>query len=88
LLEFWGVYANSLDGAIATLQLNSCAASLIMVHLSRLSEEVILWSSEEFSFVKLKDSCATGSSIIKRKTDVPELVRGKTGEYVVICRHC
>ncbi len=83
LLNFEGVYANSLDGvsdrdfAIEFL----CAASLIMVHLSRLSEEVILWSSEEFSFVKLKDSCATGSSIMpqKKNPDVPELVRGKTG---------
>ncbi|NMF64052.1 argininosuccinate lyase [Brasilonema octagenarum] len=83
LLDFEGVYANSLDGvsdrdfAIEFL----CAASLIMVHLSRLSEEVILWASEEFSFVTLKDSCATGSSIMpqKKNPDVPELVRGKTG---------
>ena len=83
LLNFGGVYANSLDGvsdrdfAIEFL----CAASLIMVHLSRLSEEVILWASEEFSFVKLKDSCSTGSSIMpqKKNPDVPELVRGKTG---------
>jgi argininosuccinate lyase len=82
-LGFDRVYANSLDGvsdrdfAIEFL----CAASLIMVHLSRLSEEVILWASEEFSFVKLKDSCATGSSIMpqKKNPDVPELVRGKTG---------
>jgi argininosuccinate lyase len=88
LLGFEGVYANSLDGvsdrdfAIEFL----CAASLIMVHLSRLSEEVILWSSEEFSFVKLKDSCATGSSIMpqKKNPDVPELVRGKTGR---VCGH-
>ncbi|HBE50355.1 MAG TPA: argininosuccinate lyase, partial [Cyanobacteria bacterium UBA11369] len=57
------------------------AASLIMVHLSRMSEEIILWSSQEFGFVKLKDSCATGSSIMpqKKNPDVPELVRGKTG---------
>src|SRR4028119_2221464 len=83
LLQFDKVDANSLDGvsdrdfAIEFL----AAASLIMVHLSRLSEEVILWSSEEFSFVKLKDSCATGSSIMpqKKNPDVPELVRGKTG---------
>jgi argininosuccinate lyase len=82
-LNFERVYANSLDGvsdrdfAIEFL----CAASLIMVHLSRLSEEVILWASEEFSFVKLNDSCATGSSIMpqKKNPDVPELVRGKTG---------
>ena len=83
LLHFGGVYANSLDGvsdrdfAIEFL----CASSLIMVHLSRLSEEVILWASEEFGFVTLKDSCSTGSSIMpqKKNPDVPELVRGKTG---------
>lgn len=83
LLHFDNIYANSLDGvsdrdfAIEFLS----AASMIMVHLSRLSEEVILWSSEEFRFVTLKDSCATGSSIMpqKKNPDVPELVRGKTG---------
>jgi len=83
LLDFDKVYENSLDGvsdrdfAIEFL----CAASLIMVHLSRLCEEVILWSTEEFRFVSLKDSCATGSSIMpqKKNPDVPELVRGKTG---------
>ncbi|MBD1896373.1 argininosuccinate lyase [Coleofasciculus sp. FACHB-129] len=83
LLNFDGVYANSMDGvsdrdfAIEFLS----SASLIMVHLSRLSEEVILWSSHEFGFVTLKDSCATGSSIMpqKKNPDVPELVRGKTG---------
>jgi len=82
-LGFTRVYGNSLDGvsdrdfAIEFL----CAASLIMVHLSRLSEEVILWASEEFRFVKLNDSCSTGSSIMpqKKNPDVPELVRGKTG---------
>ncbi|MBE9251024.1 argininosuccinate lyase [Dolichospermum sp. LEGE 00240] len=83
LLHFDHVYANSLDGvsdrdfAIEFL----CAASIIMVHLSRLSEEIILWASEEFRFITLKDSCATGSSIMpqKKNPDVPELVRGKTG---------
>ena len=83
LLNFDGVYANSLDGvsdrdfAIEFL----AAASLIMVHLSRLSEEVILWASQEVSFVTLKDSWATGSSIMpqKKNPDVPELVRGKVG---------
>jgi len=83
LLGFERVYRNSLDGvsdrdfAIEFL----CAASIILVHLSRLSEEVILWASEEFSFVSLKDSCSTGSSIMpqKKNPDVPELVRGKTG---------
>ncbi len=83
LLGFREPYRNSLDAvsdrdfAIEFL----CAASLIMVHLSRLSEEIILWASEEFAFVKLTDTCATGSSIMpqKKNPDVPELVRGKTG---------
>ena len=83
LLNFERVYENSLDGvsdrdfAIEFL----CAASLIMVHLSRLSEEMILWASQEFSFITLKDTCATGSSIMpqKKNPDIPELVRGKTG---------
>jgi argininosuccinate lyase len=83
LLEFEGVYGNSLDGVsdrdFAIEFLN--AASLIMVHLSRLSEEIILWASQEFSFVTLKDTCATGSSIMpqKKNPDVPELIRGKAG---------
>jgi argininosuccinate lyase len=83
LLGFETIYANSLDGvsdrdfAIEFLG----AASLIMMHLSRLAEEVILWASEEFRFVTLTDRCATGSSIMpqKKNPDVPELVRGKTG---------
>ncbi|TVQ46426.1 MAG: argininosuccinate lyase [Gloeocapsa sp. DLM2.Bin57] len=83
LLDFDQVYPNSLDAvsdrdfAIEFL----CSASLIMVHLSRLSEEMILWSSQEFGFITLTDSCATGSSIMpqKKNPDVPELVRGKSG---------
>ncbi|HEY9627989.1 MAG TPA: argininosuccinate lyase [Coleofasciculaceae cyanobacterium] len=83
LLNFGKVYGNSLDGVSDrdfAIEF-ACAASLIMVHLSRLSEEVILWASEEFGFVTLKDSCSTGSSIMpqKKNPDVPELVRGKTG---------
>lgn len=82
-LGFEAVYENSLDGvsdrdfAIEFL----CASSLIMVHLSRMSEEMILWASQEFSFITLKDNCSTGSSIMpqKKNPDVPELVRGKTG---------
>ncbi len=56
-------------------------ASIIMVHLSRLSEELILWSSGEFGFVVLPDAYATGSSIMpqKKNPDVPELIRGKCG---------
>ena len=57
------------------------AASLVMMHLSRLSEELILWSSQEFGFVTLPDSHTTGSSIMpqKKNPDVSELTRGKTG---------
>ncbi|TVP68549.1 MAG: argininosuccinate lyase, partial [Leptolyngbya sp. LCM1.Bin17] len=65
LLGFERVYGNSLDGVSDrdfAIEF-ACAASLIMVHLSRLSEELILWASEEFSFVTLNDSCSTGSSI-------------------------
>lgn len=83
LLGFEGVYRNSLDAvsdrdfAVEFL----AAASLILVHLSRLSEELILWASEEFRFIRLKDTCSTGSSIMpqKKNPDIPELVRGKTG---------
>jgi argininosuccinate lyase len=83
LLGFDRIYGNSLDGVSDrdfAIEF-SCAASLILVHLSRLSEEIILWASEEFSFVTLTDSCSTGSSIMpqKKNPDIPELVRGKTG---------
>lgn len=83
LLGFDDLYRNSLDGVSDrdfAIEF-ACAASLILVHLSRLSEEIILWASEEFGFVTLNDSCATGSSIMpqKKNPDVPELVRGKTG---------
>ncbi|MGB9671406.1 MAG: argininosuccinate lyase [Halothiobacillaceae bacterium] len=60
------------------------AASLIMVHLSRMAEELILWSSAQFGFVDLPDRFCTGSSIMpqKKNPDVPELVRGKSGRVV------
>ncbi len=83
LLGFGDIYSNSLDGVsdrdFAIEFMN--AASLIMVHLSRLSEEIIFWASQEFSFITLTDSCSTGSSIMpqKKNPDIPELVRGKTG---------
>ncbi len=82
-LGFEAIYANSLD-AVSDRDFTvefSAAASLVMVHLSRLSEEVILWASEEFAFVRLSDRCATGSSLMpqKKNPDVPELVRGKAG---------
>jgi len=83
LLNFSRVYENSLDAVsdrdfIVEFLSN---AALIMAHLSRLSEELILWSSTEFQFVELDDAFCTGSSIMpqKKNPDVPELVRGKTG---------
>ncbi|MCB1868651.1 MAG: argininosuccinate lyase [Gammaproteobacteria bacterium] len=59
----------------------SAAAALIMMHLSRMSEELIIWSSAQFSFIELSDSFCTGSSIMpqKKNPDVPELIRGKSG---------
>jgi len=83
LLGFPEVSANSMDSVsdrdfiIEFL----AAASLCMVHLSRISEELVLWSSSEFGFIELPDSFSTGSSIMpqKKNPDVPELVRGKTG---------
>jgi argininosuccinate lyase len=83
LLAFPGVSANSIDAVSDRdfiVEFIS-AASLCMVHLSRMSEELIIWSSSEFGFVELPDSFATGSSIMpqKKNPDVPELVRGKTG---------
>ena len=74
---------NSLDGVSDrdyALELLSCF-SIIMMHLSRFSEEIILWSSWEFKFIELDDACTTGSSIMpqKKNPDMAELVRGKTG---------
>jgi argininosuccinate lyase len=82
-LGFDAIYANSLD-AVSDRDFAvefSSAASLVMVHLSRLAEEVIFWASEECGFVRLSDRCATGSSLMpqKKNPDVPELVRGKCG---------
>ena len=82
-LGFADLYGNSLD-AVSDRDFAvefMAAASLVMVHLSRLSEEVILWASEEFGFISLSDRCATGSSLMpqKKNPDVPELVRGKSG---------
>jgi argininosuccinate lyase len=82
-LGFDGVCENSLD-AVSDRDFAiefSAAASLIMMHLSRLSEELILWMSPRFGFIDLADRFCTGSSIMpqKKNPDVPELVRGKTG---------
>ena len=62
----------------------TAAASLVMVHISRLSEELILWMSQNFGFIKIADRFTTGSSIMpqKKNPDVPELARGKTGRVV------
>jgi argininosuccinate lyase len=83
LLEFEGITANSLD-AVSDRDYAvefHMAASLIQIHLSRLSEELILWASQEFGFIHLTDACATGSSLMpqKKNPDVPELIRGKSG---------
>ncbi len=83
LLGFREPAANSLDAVSDrdfALEFLS-AASIAMMHLSRLSEELILWSSQEFGFIVLPDSHTTGSSIMpqKKNPDVAELVRGKTG---------
>lgn len=83
LLNFPEISENSLDAVSdRDFSVEFCSASsLLMMHLSRMSEELILWSSSEFSFVELDDSFCTGSSIMpqKKNPDVPELVRGKTG---------
>ncbi|MCF8081041.1 MAG: argininosuccinate lyase [Desulfobacterales bacterium] len=83
LLGFSRVSANSIDSvADRDFALEFLAgASICMMHLSRLSEELIVWSTAEFGFVDLPDAFATGSSIMpqKKNPDVPELVRGKTG---------
>ena len=83
LLGFDGPCSNSLDGVSDrdyALELLS-ALSILMMHLSRFAEEVILWCSWEFKFVELDDAYSTGSSIMpqKKNPDVAELVRGKTG---------
>jgi len=82
-LGFDGVTMNSIDGVSDRdfcLELMS-AFSILMMHLSRFSEEIILWSSWEFKFVELDDAYTTGSSIMpqKKNSDMAELVRGKTG---------
>lgn len=82
-LGFNDITANSIDGVSDrdfTIELASCL-SIIMMHLSRFSEEIILWCTGEFAFIELDDLYSTGSSIMpqKKNPDVAELVRGKTG---------
>ena len=83
LLDFDGVCENSLDAVSdRDFAIEFCAAgSLILMHLSRMAEELILWTSAQFRFVQMPDRFCTGSSIMpqKKNPDVPELVRGKTG---------
>lgn len=83
LLGFDAVCENSLDGVSDR---DFCAefladAAILMMHLSRLCEEIILWSTSEFSFIELSDAYSTGSSIMpqKKNPDMTELIRGKTG---------
>ncbi len=83
LLGFESVCENSLDAVSDrdfAIEFSACAA-LIMTHLSRMSEEFILWMNPSFGFIQLADRFCTGSSIMpqKKNPDVPELVRGKTG---------
>ena len=83
LLGMDGVSRNSLDAVSDRdfiIEL-SAALSIVMVHLSRFSEEIILWCSTEFGYIELDDAFATGSSIMpqKKNPDIPELVRGKAG---------
>ena len=83
LLGFNGPAENSLDAVSdRDFAIEFCAAAaLLMTHLSRISEELVLWSSAQFDFIDLPDRFCTGSSIMpqKKNPDVPELVRGKTG---------
>ncbi len=82
-LGFDGVCKNSLD-AVSDRDFAiefSAAAAMIMMHISRLSEELVLWMNQRFGYIKLSDGFCTGSSIMpqKKNPDVPELARGKTG---------
>ncbi|WP_400242779.1 argininosuccinate lyase [Niallia sp. JL1B1071] len=83
LLAFDSIYENSMDAVSDRdfiLEFLS-TSSILMMHLSRFSEEIILWSSQEFKFIELDDSFSTGSSIMpqKKNPDMAELIRGKTG---------
>jgi argininosuccinate lyase len=82
-LGFEGLCENSLDAVSdRDFAIEFCAtASIVMVHLSRFAEELVLWASPRFGFVRLPDAYCTGSSIMpqKKNPDVPELVRGKSG---------
>jgi len=83
LLGFKAVSRNSMDavGARDVPAEFAAAGAILGVHLSRLAEELVLWSSQEFGFIELPDGYCTGSSMMpqKKNPDVPELIRGKTG---------
>jgi argininosuccinate lyase len=86
LLHFEGICQNSLDAVSDrdfAIEFNA-AASVIMLHISRLSEELILWMNQSFGFIRLPDRFTTGSSIMpqKKNPDIPELARGKTARVV------
>jgi argininosuccinate lyase len=85
-LGFDGICANSLDAVSdRDFAIEFCAAAaILMVHLSRFCEELVLWMNPRFGFVRLPDRFCTGSSIMpqKKNPDVPELARGKTGRVV------
>lgn len=85
-LDFDAIYLNSLDAVSDRDYILEflAAASILMVHLSRFSEEIILWCSREFNFIELDDAHCTGSSMMpqKKNPDVPELIRGKTGRVI------
>jgi argininosuccinate lyase len=85
-LDFASISQNSLDAVsdrdfVVEIE---AACALVMVHLSRLGEELVLWSSSEFGFLELPDEYATGSSLMpqKKNPDVPELVRGRAGRVI------
>src|SRR6185312_17258291 len=83
LLGFPAVTLNSMD-AVSDRDFMievASALSIVMMHLSRLSEELIVWASQEFQFVDLPDAFCTGSSMMpqKKNPDIPELIRGRTG---------
>jgi len=82
-LHFAGIIENTLDAVSSRdFAIEFCStSSILMMHLSRLCEDVILWATEEFAFVKLDDAFATGSSLMpnKKNPDIPELIRGKSG---------
>jgi argininosuccinate lyase len=86
LLGFSGVTQNSMDAVSdRDFAVEFCAvAALLAVHLSRLAEDLVLWASSEFSFIKISDAYTTGSSLMpqKKNPDVAELARGKTGRVI------